>query len=130
MTKLLVLGLSLTFAASQAVAWADCCCGPFCAHKNACTGCGPEDGCPGGPERASCCEDQENGPDTACSHQEPSSEIDGTSSPAPDVAPDLAAPILPALALPAPPASVTVRRPATGPPRAGPLPSPRPVLLI
>ena len=83
--KPLLLGLALIFVSGQVVSWADCCCGSFCQHKNACTGCGPEDTCPGGGEqkagsKTSCCDEDESQPKKTCSHLEPSSEIDTVDS--------------------------------------------------
>jgi len=119
--KALLLALALTFAASQAVTWADCCCGTFCQHKNACTGCGPEDACPGGQKKSSCCDEDESQSKETCSHVEPSSEID-TAAVDVRIPPQPTLDLAPHLILSAPPP-----RPAppmvamdTGPPRAGP----------
>ncbi len=118
----LVLSLSLCLAAAQAVSWADCCCGSFCQHKNACTGCGPEDACPGGapkPEtRASCCDEAASPPQRTCSHQEPSSEIDSAPTDGP-AAPRVPLEPLFLVDVPAVP-DRTPAPPDTGPPRAGP----------
>ncbi|HEX7899948.1 MAG TPA: hypothetical protein VF950_19430 [Planctomycetota bacterium] len=121
----LLLGLSLVFAGSQVVAWADCCCGSFCRHKNACTGCGPEDACPGGSEKrarkSSCCDEDASQPRKTCTHVEPSSEIDHVSAdahaapPAPlDCVPDVETYARPVFLAP------PLTPPDTGPPRAGP----------
>jgi hypothetical protein len=87
--KSLSLGLVLCFIAAQAVSLVDCCCGSFCQHKNACTGCPPGEACPGGErksDKSSCCGQEESAPKKTCSHLEPSYEIDTVSS---DVVHDL-----------------------------------------
>jgi hypothetical protein len=43
--RMALLGLTLLIGAAQSVSWADCCCGSFCQHKNACDGCGSEEAC-------------------------------------------------------------------------------------
>ena len=68
--------LTLAFSTAQSVSWADCCCGSFCEHKNTCTGCGPEDECPGAGATSSCCDRKESPKPKTCSHLEPSSEIE------------------------------------------------------
>ena len=114
-----MLGFALAFVTAQSVAWADCCCGSLCRHKNECTGCGPQDRCPGGESStSSCCDEDASQPAKTCSHQEPSSEIDGAPADAPPTPPAAAEIFLP-LDLPA---MDLVRTPVeTGPPRAGPL---------
>ena len=130
----IVLALSMVFLTSQALSWADCCCGTFCQHKNACTGCGPEDACPGGDGRArtaSCCDEEESSSEKTCSHLEPSSEIDTCAAdgvPAPAAAVELAVP--PDLSMPTEPTAPRVPAFDTGPPRAGPPGALRPQLLI
>ena len=130
--KAFVLGLSLWFLTGQSVAWADCCCGSFCRHKNACTGCGPEDACPGGEGRAkksSCCDEEESRSDQTCSHLEPSSEIDTCS--ADNVPAQVAEQVVHLdLSLPTAPPAPPVQAFDTGPPRAGPPDALRPHLLI
>lgn len=122
--KALLLGLALTFVSGQAVSWADCCCGSFCQHKNECTGCGPEDTCPGGGEqkaesKSSCCDEDESQPKKTCSHFEPSSEIDSLDGST--TFPPIAEVVIPLdwAPLSHQPAGVSFQV-ATGPPRAGP----------
>jgi hypothetical protein len=117
------LGLTLAFVAGQSLSWADCCCGALCRHKNTCTGCSPQDHCPGGEKKnpaSSCCEEEESAPRKTCSHQEPSFEIDSVSG---DSAPALfatMAPLLPIDGLFSVTPDFSAPKVETGPPRAAP----------
>jgi hypothetical protein len=121
---MLLILLAVAFASAQAFSWADCCCGSFCQHKNACTGCGPQDNCPGGESphesKSSCCDQDESAPQKTCSHFEPSSEIDRGSADAVPMPPAvLLAPAPVVFTLPIP-SEQTLPSIDTGPPRAGP----------
>ncbi len=86
--KVLVFVLAGLFLPLQTVSYMDCCCGDFCTHKNACTGCEEDQSKPcevdlnyqtGG----DCCPDQgqtkaphQEHHRKACSHVSPSSEVD------------------------------------------------------
>lgn len=117
------LGLVLCFIAAQAVSLADCCCGSFCQHKNACTGCQPGEPCPGGEqksEKASCCDEKEAAPKKTCSHLEPSAEIDTVSA---DVLHDLPVLTVAFTSLDCAPVNAAEDQAVckdTGPPRSGP----------
>jgi hypothetical protein len=123
MLRTAALGLALLFVASQSVSWADCCCGSFCRHKNACTGCPPGEACPGGEQKtrtSSCCGEEESAPETTCSHFEPSSEIDTVSADAVGAAPAIVEFIASVEFFPAAPQDHPVPPKETGPPRAAP----------
>lgn len=86
--KPLVLALGCLFLPLQTVYYMDCCCGDFCTHKNACSGCEedqkkPCDVHPDHQPNGNCCLDhakpsfpkKEEHHKKACSHLSPSSEV-------------------------------------------------------
>lgn len=78
------LALGLWLSASQVTIWTDCCCGSFCLHKDACTGCGGEgmSGSEGHLSSRGRCGSamgmgpSEGCPKDACSHIEPQGDVD------------------------------------------------------
>ena len=85
--KPLALVLGFLMLPVQTFYYMDCCCGDFCTHKNACTGCEgdqnkPCEVHPGHQPGGDCCPDQDHSAGTskherkkACSHVSPSSEV-------------------------------------------------------
>ena len=116
--RLTALLLGLAFAAAQAVVLADCPCGSFCGHKNA---------CPGEESPADDCCERSAGthPDgERCSHLEPQTDLlSGASAPDLDAAASLllleAEPL--ALLLQAPAFDVPLHRALSPPLRGRPL---------
>lgn len=94
--KAFVLLVACSFLSIQAVYYMDCCCGDFCTHKNACTGCEEDQAkpCevhPTDQPDGDCCPvksepvQQQHAPHKkACAHMSPSTEITAHST---DVAP-------------------------------------------
>jgi hypothetical protein len=92
--KLLILALSGLFLPMQMVYYMDCCCGDFCTHKNACTGCEEDqskacDVHSNQQPSGDCCKDQARTMPTksehhkkACAHMSPSSEVTAHAAPA------------------------------------------------
>jgi hypothetical protein len=86
--KSLVLVLACVTMSMQTVYYVDCCCGDFCTHKNACTGCEEDQSkpCEVHPNHQAggdCCNQDHSEPakpehaphKKACAHMSPSSEI-------------------------------------------------------
>lgn len=85
--KSLVLLLACMYLPMQTVYYLDCCCGDFCTHKNACSGCDedqtkPCEVHPNPMPEGDCCKDQDKPvrpqhapPKKACSHVSPSTEV-------------------------------------------------------
>ena len=82
-----ILALACTFLPLQTLYYVNCCCGDFCTHKNACSGCSGDEGkpCEVDPSHlpnGDCCPDQDHSSGKsnhehkkACSHVSPSSEV-------------------------------------------------------
>lgn len=111
----LILALACTFLPLQTLYYVDCCCGDFCTHKNACSGCGwdqskPCEMAPNHLPGGDCCPDQDHsaGPSDhqhkkACAHVSPSSEVTvETVAAAPPVCADLLLLVLPTITQPEP----------------------------
>lgn len=124
--RLATLALGLWLSGAQVTTWTDCCCGSFCLHKDACTGCGGE-GMPGGQDSASArgrCGSamgmgpREGCPKDACSHIEPQSDVCSVQADD-DFVPVLVLTIEP-FTLPAPASGllVPIQEESRGPPRA------------
>ena len=85
--KPFVLVMACLFLPMQTVYYLDCCCGDFCTHKNACTGCEedqnkPCDVHPNHQPDGDCCPSKSEVPKPqhephkkACTHVSPSSEV-------------------------------------------------------
>lgn len=85
--KSFVFLLAFAFLPMQTVYFVDCCCGDFCTHKNACTGCQEDSSkpCDMHPSRqfsGDCCKGKAKSAPTkhqhhkkACAHVTPSSEV-------------------------------------------------------
>lgn len=87
--KSLVFLMACSFLPIQTVYYMDCCCGDFCTHKNACTGCEEDQSypCEVHPNQQTdgdCCpvksEPAQNPHKKACAHLSPSSEVTAQST--------------------------------------------------
>lgn len=113
--RLLILALACMFLPLQTLYFVNCCCGDFCTHKNACSGCGGDQSkpCEMSPDHlagGNCCPDQDHsagasdqGHKKACSHLSPSSEVTvQAAAAAPPVCTDLVLLVLPRIPRPEP----------------------------